>query len=90
MGRVRRRNEKGQNRGFGPLEKGLLGSEDRERGQGRAENGTDTIGGRGSLGPQVGSIRRRFEEETGASGFREGLHGRQKDPALGWDPGKEK
>ena len=39
----------------------------------------------GSIGRET---QRRFEEGMGATGSREGLHGRQKDPALGRDPGK--
>ena len=64
-----------------------MGSEDRVGGQGRVEDVEDT-GDRGSLGPQVGELRRQFEEKTGASRIREGLYGRQKDPDLGQDPGK--
>ena len=87
VGRVRKRMEKRLNRGFGPLEIWLMGSEDRVGGQGRVEDVEDT-GDRESLGPQVGELRRWFEEGIGASSSREGLHVRQQDPALGRDPGK--
>ena len=68
VGRVRRRNIKGQNKGLSPLEKWLLRSGDRGRDQGKDEEVGDNSSGRESLGPQVRELRRRFEEEKVALG----------------------
>ena len=90
MGRVKRRSEKEQNRGNGLLEKWLLGFGSGAKDLGKVEDGKEKPEDRHNLGQQVVVLRRRFEEETGAVSPREGLQGRQKDPALGRDPGKDK
>ena len=72
------------------MEKWLLGFGSGAKDLGKVEDGKEKPEDRHNLGQQVVVLRRRFEEETGAVSPREGLQGRQKDLALGRDPGKNK
>ena len=56
----------------------------------KAEDKKEELGGTENLGLKVREIRKRFEEGSGLDGSRERNKEREKDPALGRDPGKEK
>ena len=90
MGRVKRREEKGRNRGSSLLEKWLQGFENGDKDLSKVEEGKEKPEDIKKLGQKVEKMRKKFEEGTGAGSSREGLQGRDKDPALGRDPGKEK
>ena len=88
VGRGKRSKEEGQNRGNGLLKKWLLGFGNRDKDFDRAEDDKEEPVDTQNLGQNVAAMRRKFEEETGAASPREGIQGREKDPALGRDPGK--
>ena len=89
VGRVKRREEEGRKRGSSFLEKWLQGFENGDKDLSRVKEGKEKLGDTMKLGQKVENMRKMFEEGTGAGSSREGLQGRDKDPALGRDPGKE-
>ena len=72
------------------MEKWLQGFENEDKISDKAEDKKEELGGTENLGLKVREIRKRFEEGSGLDGSRERVKGREKDPAMGWDPGKDK
>ena len=88
-GRVNQGKKSGKNVGFGPLEKWLSAAKSKAEVQGRVEDDKDNINDKPMLGTHVGRMKRKLEGREEASASQREGGGKDKDPDICPNPGKE-